>query len=161
MTDTKNVYRWKDIEIFGVQVPDFAGHSVDVYLPLLYGHLGLLFIFILTLIWVLYGYYQLGQQCFENQKFSRIFTFLLTPSAILTCLSGAYLYYISYVVYSSAPYHFTRGILYLVLASLYFGSVFYIFKQVQPNKASVAALSIAAVISSLFLVSSYLGVNYG
>lgn len=144
-----------------MEVPNFAEHSHQILGTLTFAHVGILSIFAVVFIWVLFGYYQLGNSCFENKKFSTIFTFLFTPLAILTCLSGAYLYFVSTVIYSSDPNLPVRAFMYISLAVLYFGSVIYIFKAPQPKKSPVVVLSCSVVLSAALLISTYFGVNYG
>lgn len=161
MEEEPFTFRWKDIVIFGRSVPDFAEHSQDVLIPLLYGHLAVVVVFALSLIWLLFGFTQLGQASFDNQKFRKIFTWLLTPSAVLTSLSGAYLYFVTMVTYNGDPNLTPRALAYCLMLVIYFTSMIYMLRAKEPKAIYAGLLSLAIIVSCGLLFWTYLGSYYG
>lgn len=152
MQNTTNEYKWQDLEIFGFIIRDFAAHIHMVFNPLMIFHLFCLWAAALSLIYLLVKLLKNHKSLKQDKGFSRIFTFVLTPSLILMVFSGGYLYFIMSVLYGAGFAGMIKLFIYgLFIACTLISSTF-IIRNIEGD--TVSKIKIYTLIAGIFISSA-------
>lgn len=164
MEEKTELHQWQNIEIFGTQVLDYAAHIEVFFFPVALLHFAALIICASTLFVLLSRFLESPLACKNSQSFKRLFTFVLTPSFVLCCLSGCYLYFMSSVIYGAGYSAGLVLIFYAAFVLVYFLSCFHIsgnFEKSVGSKKKIYIFKIIVVVSASAIFVLSFGEYYG